>query len=683
MAHIADFMVDADLPNTVGLNNFIAREISPAPSHDIASEVSCVSSLEGKEKEKHVWRMHQPSESRKLHLFPSREKLSIGSTGRKSPDTTKEMAPQPTLPSGTGEKERSILGSALRSKSKDPKPKEQTLTRRRKVSVPELGPMTTVQEVAMDSPTIPGRPPLHERSISAPGNSWRQHIFGESMLNFITGPALDENAEMTTPSDGSSGPTSNPSSTTGTASPSPNRRPLSPKSLAPLVIPSNSAPQPQPLTRRPSGRVRSESTPPEVPPKSARMKDQSPRGRGSPYTPGSAFTTTPCSANTQLSISTLASSVGTTPTTAGTNPSDCSQWIASPPAISHTRGQSDHSQQQCMSATLSHRRGESEASIMDRGRPKKRADGSPFKPRTGKRSPAEEQKAFETLPQGTRANNATSAMSPTEIDSLRKQAYGQASRFDVLTTKDVELLSRELRGLDERCEYLRKTHRSLRSGRRNLHDRICSFLRSPRVARFSHESILKQEEALSELDSSIDDWVSKLEQAENRRTRVRQKLLEHVAAALIIENPNKTPEGQSAMNALQAFGESTMTPPRSPVKLTSPERLADRLAEEVKVTSPDRIKTRRNTRMSAESIRIYADSDVYALLADVEEEMNRMGETGGLEEKSSMPTPHGNTMTPPPEKQERMDVEFEALPMLGATVFEGLPSTRYVRPQAA
>jgi hypothetical protein len=34
MAHIANFMVDNDAPNSVGLNNYIAREVSPAPSHD-------------------------------------------------------------------------------------------------------------------------------------------------------------------------------------------------------------------------------------------------------------------------------------------------------------------------------------------------------------------------------------------------------------------------------------------------------------------------------------------------------------------------------------------------------------------------------------------------------------------------------------------------------------------------
>jgi hypothetical protein len=93
------------------------------------------------EKETYVWRMHQPTEPRKYQLFPAKDKLSI-TAGRKSPD------PETVLSStmGQAEKDRTILGNVTR-----PKVKEQTLIRRRKVSVPELGPMTTVQEIAMDS----------------------------------------------------------------------------------------------------------------------------------------------------------------------------------------------------------------------------------------------------------------------------------------------------------------------------------------------------------------------------------------------------------------------------------------------------------------------------------------------------------------------------------------------------
>ncbi|CAG8974206.1 hypothetical protein HYALB_00007369 [Hymenoscyphus albidus] len=669
MAHIAAFMADADhsIPNSVGLNNYIAREISPAPSiHETTDALEGKEKEKEKEKSKHVWRMHQPSGSRKLHLFPSREKLSIGSAGRKSPETINE---EPVGRNASEDREQ----SRSRSSSKEPKPKDQSLGRRRKVSVPVaelgLGPMTTVQEVPMDSPTIPGRPALQERSISAPGsNSWRQHVFGESMLSGISGPAPDENAELDFLDDldetlSQLNFVKTKSSRNNSASP--NRRPLSPKSLAPLLIPSTSNPRAGFLARKPTnGRGRSESTPPDVPPKSARMKNLfSPNSQGTLLTPLSGSSLTPGSASTTLTVSTLASSVGTTPTSSTETPPSPKQWISSSagpsPAITRTRGQSESVLQSGTGQQLGHRRGESETSIMDRGRPKKRAlAGSPVS--RHKRIPAEEQTAFEKLPEGTRPSEAHSVLPVLEMEALRKQALGQASRFDVLSSKDVDALSRELRGLDERCEYLRKTHRSLRSGRRELHERICSFLRSPRVARFSHESILKQEEALSELDCSIDDWVSKLEQAENRRTRVRQKLLEHVAAALIMQPAS----GTAAPTAIStSAGENT--PPRSPIKSQSPGRLA----AEVPVSSPaDTISSRRRTRMSVESIKIYADSDMFALLADVEEEITRIGQQTLIEE----PLPITPVLKDAPA--------IAAGITLNATVFEGhLPSTRYHR----
>lgn len=94
------------------------------------------------EKEKYVWRMHQPTEPRKYQLFPTLEKLSM-STGRRSPDA--ESEPAVLKSTIVAERERSGPGNLLR------KTKEATLIRRRKISVPELGPMTTVQEVSMDS----------------------------------------------------------------------------------------------------------------------------------------------------------------------------------------------------------------------------------------------------------------------------------------------------------------------------------------------------------------------------------------------------------------------------------------------------------------------------------------------------------------------------------------------------
>ncbi|KFZ23919.1 hypothetical protein V502_01604 [Pseudogymnoascus sp. VKM F-4520 (FW-2644)] len=96
---------------------------------------------------------------------------------------------------------------------------------------------------------------------------------------------------------------------------------------------------------------------------------------------------------------------------------------------------------------------------MDRGRPKKPSDGTSTKNTT---TNASQQKSFETLPQGVKACDVTSKFSPQDIESLRRQALDQAAQFEVLAAKDVSDLSRELHALDERCEYLRRTHRSLR-----------------------------------------------------------------------------------------------------------------------------------------------------------------------------------------------------------------------------
>ncbi|CZS92020.1 uncharacterized protein RCO7_10774 [Rhynchosporium graminicola] len=754
MAHIADMMVGPR--SGLGSNNYIARELSPHPPNDPLPTTNESSTTE--EAEKYVWRMHQPTEPRKYQLFPvAKEKLSIAA-GQKNSDGESSQGTT-TGQNGTTEKDRSLLTNAVRLKTK-----ETAATRRRKPSMPaELGPMTTVQEVSMDSPTIPGRPPLHERSISAPGNNWRQHVFGESMLSCISGPALDEEAEMAISSvSGSNGqaqaniqpdsqvfdedisqPLPAPSSYSArnkSRSASPSLPLLSPKSLAPLVIPQSSQSHQRHTRQTSVSRARSRprsvrcGSPPDVPPKSPRMKEGSPHPRASPYTPMSG------SSISLLSTSTAATSVSTTPNTTFTLPQFPTEGRSSPrpstrasnspvppvPTLTttqshmgHTKSSSDLAAQHSLthqrslsglSAPKGHRRYESEssASITDRGRSSRRSpsEGSPAKkpstaptsnpsstphPETSSpRDRSEEQRAFEHLPAGHSSSTAPDHLPASEVTTLRKQAIGQACRFHVLCTKDVDALSRELRALDERCEYLRKTHRSLRSGRRNLHERICSYLRSPRVAKFSHESMLRQEEALCELDTSIDDWVFKLEQAENRRTRVRQKLLEHVAAACLMNssdaaNPSVSPTSDAALTVLlgggsvvlkpalvtsQAASRDPNTPPRSPTKSPSPDRL-QRVVEEVKVSPPE-TPLRRDGRC-VESIRIYADSDISALMADVEDEIKRMGEEPAIETVTApVAIPVAIpvlTVLPVSEKKE----EPIQLPiLLNAVAFEGM-----------
>lgn len=284
-----------------------------------------------------------------------------------------------------------------------------------------------------ETATIPGRPPVHERSISAPGNSWRQNPFGENMVRCITGPSLEEHSEKI--------PLSNTLSNTkiqtgdNTRSrplgsvPAPTRRPGSPRSLMPLIIPSSSAPKPRLAQQGSRNEIElDDETPgPDVPPKSARLLLEL---KGSPST---APVSTPQTSLTSAPITStpLSSVPQPTPFSAPVNRSSPQPWSASP--VTHTRCNSETSsrteQHPC------HRRGESEGgSIMDRGRPKKRLISSPLR--------TEEREACEALPQGTKPSDVMSLLPAIEIDLLRRQAVGQASQFEVLNSKDVDALSR-------------------------------------------------------------------------------------------------------------------------------------------------------------------------------------------------------------------------------------------------
>ncbi|EQK99040.1 PIF1 helicase-like protein [Ophiocordyceps sinensis CO18] len=303
---------------------------------------------------------------------------------------------------------------------------------------------------------------------------------------------------------------------------------------------------------------------------------------------------------------------------------------------------------------------------MDRGRPRKRAGPpssnmcrdkdktspllEPSKCNESARDQSLERRAFEDLPRGWKPRDAVGKLGAGDSASLQKQAYRQAERFEVLGASHVEALSKELRQLDQRTEYLRRTYKSLRAGRRNLHSRICQYLRSPRTTRFSHESMLRQEEALAELDDSIDDWVNRLEHVENRRTRIRQKLLEHIAAAPLLPGVPSSPAAparslQQIMGVRSPVLSSISTPPQSPTRQAfsnppggespSPQRvvaqvpgtiLEQPVAEVEQAAQRSRGSMASGTRRAdVESIRVYMGSDIFALLADVEDEISRMG----------------------------------------------------------
>ncbi|UNI20603.1 hypothetical protein JDV02_006674 [Purpureocillium takamizusanense] len=644
MAHIASCIAGIE-PAT------LSKPGSPAPQNVPSTPSTSTSDRP------FAWRMLQPDSQRKYQLFPKRKQLPQLESGQ-------TVAPEKAFAIAMGQtvdgSEKPTGGSNLRLRIN-----QHPLVRRRKVSVPELGPMTTVQETSMDSPTIPGRPPLHERSVSAPEEATKPKRAMTTTPFSVTDEDDEDDffakiiEEAFTPVTGSA-------------------RAVSPKRLAPLVIPASTAPVPLLQSRTPAGTVRSDSTPPLNSSRSARL-DVSPLSRArvtpSASTPDLTFS---------RSATTDATSASTLPTPvsaplAGTHRASPRPWEGSAAGERGTTQAEDGARK-----AVGHRRGASESSgIMDRGRARKRVEvrnnnGPLLKGSEAKQGKSCERRAFEELPKGFKPAEATSRLNANEVATLQKQAYGQAERFEVLKTDDVEALSKELRHLDERTEYLRRTYTSLRAGRRNLHTRICQYLRSPRVARFSHESMLKQEEALAELDASIDDWVTKLEHAENRRTRVRQKLLEHVAAATILPSQarqataNDSPQQGHILKSPPPRDIST--PPRSPSKHTfatrsgscspSPQRVVaqvpstiheqpvvEEAAEQEK--SSRAISTVTMGRGTVESIRIYAGDDVYALLADVENEISKM--SSGVGEQT------GNNKSHPARTEHERQKSHEKL----------------------
>lgn len=115
------------------------------------------------------------------------------------------------------------------------------------------------------------------------------------------------------------------------------------------------------------------------------------------------------------------------------------------------------------------------------------------------------------------------------------------------------------------------------------------------------DNIVKQEDALAELDLSIDEWTVKLERAQDRRNAVRQKLLEHSSAILMLKIPG---------TSRTQVSDDTQTPPRSPTEVDRSFSLE---------------------RRDVESIRVYADSGVASLLANIEQELGKMEEQGLFE----------------------------------------------------
>ncbi|KAI1004391.1 hypothetical protein K3495_g3821 [Podosphaera aphanis] len=636
MAHIADLLL------AIATNGAVTIKPKSALPSPVSLENSESPTTEEKDSsnELHTWRLHNADNESQAAKFQSPSLEKAESTARPKDADNKSPQMQSEFPA-----------SRLKFKQTETK-----LNSRRKISVPELGPMTTVNESAMDSPTIPGRPPIHGRSLSLPVTS----PYDPSDEGLITALYnLDSETNFMNPTENAGSCNSNRRPTCSSMETNPTfSHDRNPTSKEPNLLQNNlnlnSRGSENPLRSTKGSHQESHtfSNMPKVSPLATILAwssavtsssnsegRSSPRpwnfGRSSPKPWSITSRSSPKSSPrvTQDTVISLPMPPITPPYCIHPNTSE--QCLHLSPSKNNIHSSSNHSRHESDDGNS--------LRVSDRGRPQRRPQGeygltesqsrcSSSNPtistsasfddeRSTSPSSPSEQQCFLSLPTGYSSSAVCQNLSQAELSHLQNQALSQARRFRILPSRDVESLSRELRALDERCEYLRSTHHNLRNERKSLHARICSYLRSHRVARFSVESLLKQEETLAELDRSIDNWICKLEQAENRRMRIRQKLLEHVAAAAILEKNNG------------CLGQNT--PPRSPQH--SPDRLErvleeDLLREDLLTPSSSHFNDdssakyqQRPSSPSQQSIRIYADNDVYALMDCVEEEIVRLG----------------------------------------------------------
>ncbi|KAK2666969.1 hypothetical protein RAB80_017390 [Fusarium oxysporum f. sp. vasinfectum] len=484
MAHIAEYIVSIDI-------NHITKP--PSQSSNDLNQLH--------PEKPFTWGVRQPDPPRKYQFFPKETRLPVLNSRTQGVDVEKAIF-TPSLPTSDRIDKLALAPSGLKKWLN-----QYSLVRQRKISVPELGPMTAVQELAIDSPAIPGRPtPSHARSTSVPNNSFGEYQLTDTFLYISSDDKGSQSQSL-----GKEAPQACPQ---GIAT-------VSPKCLDPPVNPKSDVPLPllqrlQSLNYFPT-------------------RNESPRHGRINGSPQSRTASIPKSSMPDL----------TAPKSASTNATSCG--TPATPVLAPLMEPN--------AAYLNLRDGSYNPPTITTERPESR------------RGKSLEQKAFEPLPIGLKQADAFEQLKQSELTLLQKKAFDQVRRFDILKSADVETLSKELRHLNERIEYLRHTYNALRIGRRNLHSRICQYLRSSSIAKFSHELLLKQDEVLASLDASIDDWVMKLEQAENRQTRVHQKLLEHiaVAACLPVGGLTTTPEPQQTNTPASSTGDIS-TPLRSPSK---------------------------------------------------------------------------------------------------------------------
>ncbi|KAK2922533.1 hypothetical protein FoTM2_017386 [Fusarium oxysporum f. sp. vasinfectum] len=455
MAHIAEYIVSIDI-------NHITKP--PSQSSNDLNQLH--------PEKPFTWGVRQPDPPRKYQFFPKETRLPVLNSRTQGVDVEKAIF-TPSLPTSDRIDKLALAPSGLKKWLN-----QYSLVRQRKISVPELGPMTAVQELAIDSPAIPGRPtPSHARSTSVPNNSFGEYQLTDTFLYISSDDKGSQSQSL-----GKEAPQACPQ---GIAT-------VSPKCLDPPVNPKSDVPLPllqrlQSLNYFPT-------------------RNESPRHGRINGSPQSRTASIPKSSMPDL---TAPKSASTNATSCGTPATPVLAPLMEPNAAYLNLRDGSYNPPTITTEVEAYRgRGSGLGTNND-----------PFVQRPeSRRGKSLEQKAFEPLPIGLKQADAFEQLKQSELTLLQKKAFDQ-------------------------------------------------YLRSSSIAKFSHELLLKQDEVLASLDASIDDWVMKLEQAENRQTRVHQKLLEHiaVAACLPVGGLTTTPEPQQTNTPASSTGDIS-TPLRSPSK---------------------------------------------------------------------------------------------------------------------
>ena len=138
---------------------------------------------------------------------------------------------------------------------------------------------------------------------------------------------------------------------------------------------------------------------------------------------------------------------------------------------------------------------------------------------------------------------------------------------------------------------------------------MIAYIELAETSHISRESILRQEEALMQLDTRIDSWITRLKRTETRRTELRQQLMEHITAILTVESQD---DGESVYETVvEKRPPPRYPPPSGPL----PPRPKD----------PRRAQARERTESQATTV--YDDPGVASLLNDIDHELGSIGDT--------------------------------------------------------